>query len=100
MEVLSTVSILYVIVINIVGFLMMGIDKIKARKHRRRISERTLFIVSFIGGSVGVLAGMYTFRHKTRHAKFVVGVPVIIAIQIVAGVLIQLRIQDALHYYS
>ncbi|MBQ8662528.1 MAG: DUF1294 domain-containing protein [Eubacterium sp.] len=94
MEVLNAVSILYVIVVNIVGFLMMGIDKLKARKHRRRISERTLFVISIIGGSVGSLAGMYLFRHKTRHTKFVVGIPVILAIQIIVGVLIASRIQD------
>ena len=94
MEVLNAVSILYVIVMNIVGFLMMGIDKLKARKHRRRISERTLFVISIIGGSVGSLAGMYLFRHKTRHTKFVVGIPVILAIQIIVGVLIASRIQD------
>lgn len=96
MEVLNAVSILYVIVMNVVGFLVMGIDKLKARKHRRRISERTLFAISIISGSVGMLAGMYTFRHKTRHVKFVVGIPVIIAIQIIAGVLIQMRIQEML----
>lgn len=96
MEVLNAVSILYVIVMNVIGFLVMGIDKLKARKHRRRISERTLFVISIISGSVGMLAGMYTFRHKTRHVKFVVGIPVIIAIQIIAGVLIQMRIQEML----
>lgn len=96
MEVLNAVSILYVIVMNIVGFLLMGLDKLKARKHRRRISERTLFIISILSGSVGALAGMYTFRHKTRHMKFVVGIPVIIALQIIVGILIQIRIQDAL----
>lgn len=94
MEVLNAVSILYVIVINIVGFFMMGLDKLKARKHRRRISERALFIVSIVGGSVGAMAGMYTFRHKTRHAKFVMGIPVIIAAQIIVGVLIRMRIQE------
>lgn len=94
MEVLNTISILYVIVINLVGFFMMGIDKLKARKHRRRISERTLFIVSIIGGSVGVFAGMYTFRHKTRHNAFVIGIPVIVALQIIVGVLIGMRIQE------
>lgn len=94
MEVLNTISILYVIVINLVGFFMMGIDKRKARKHRRRISERILFIVSIVGGSAGTFAGMYTFRHKTRHNVFVIGIPVIIALQIIVGVLIRMRIQE------
>lgn len=94
MEVLNTISILYVIVINLVGFFMMGIDKLKARKHRRRIPERTLLIISIVGGSVGAFVGMYTFRHKTRHNTFVIGIPVIIALQIIVGVLIGMRIQE------
>ena len=91
MEVLNVVAILYIIVVNIAGFLVMGIDKQKARKHKRRISERTLFIWAIIMGSIGVLAGMYTFHHKTRHTKFVIGVPVILAAQIIICVLIKMH---------
>lgn len=92
MEVLNAVLILYVIVINVVSFLIMGVDKLKARKHRRRISERTLFVAAIIGGSVGAFAGMYTFHHKTRHMKFVIGIPVILAAQIIIGILVNIKI--------
>ncbi|MDE6893461.1 MAG: DUF1294 domain-containing protein [Lachnospiraceae bacterium] len=60
----------------------MGIDKYKAKKRAFRIPEATLFIIATIGGSVGSLIGMYTFRHKTRHRKFVIGMPLILILQI------------------
>ena len=82
----TAILILYLVVVNVIGFLMMGVDKNKARRHKHRISEKALFIVAIIGGSVGSFAGMYTFRHKTRHMKFVVGIPVIIAAQIIIGI--------------
>jgi len=63
-------------------------DKLKARKNRWRIPERSLMLTAALGGSLGVLAGMYTVRHKTRHSKFTIGVPVILAIQAVAAVVI------------
>ena len=78
----------YLIIVNLVGFLMMGIDKRKAIKGAFRIPEATLFIVAFIGGSIGSIAGMYTFRHKTKHLKFTLGIPAILAAQI--GILIYL----------
>lgn len=65
---------------------MMGIDKLKAKIGAWRISERTLFAMAFMGGSVGILGGMHVFRHKTRHAKFKWGIPLIIIIQ---GILLQ-----------
>ena len=52
---------------NIIAFFLMGIDKYKAKKHKWRIPEATLFISSIAGGSIGALLGMYTFRHKTKH---------------------------------
>ena len=61
----------------------MGIDKYKAKKRAFRIPEATLFIVAVIGGSIGSIAGMYAFRHKTRHRSFVYGMPFILIIQIV-----------------
>lgn len=73
----------YLVIINIIAFLLMAIDKHKARKHRWRIPERALFLVSILGGSLGNWAGMYAFRHKTQHAKFVFGIPAILLIQIV-----------------
>ena len=73
----------YVIIVNLIGFLLMGIDKRKAVKRAFRIPESTLFIVALIGGSLGSLLGMYTFRHKTRHWYFVYGMPAILILHIV-----------------
>ena len=59
----------------------MGIDKQKAKRHQWRISEKTLFMVSLLGGSIGTLVGMYFFHHKTKHWYFVVGMPLILIVQ-------------------
>lgn len=67
----------YLLLMNIVGLYVMYSDKRRAIKHRFRIPERTLFIVSLLGGSIGTWAGMYLFRHKTKHWYFVVGMPLI-----------------------
>lgn len=69
--------------INLIGFALMGIDKYKAKKRAFRIPEATLFIVAIIGGSIGSIIGMYTFRHKTRHRAFVYGMPFILIVQLV-----------------
>lgn len=74
----------YVIIINLTGFFLMGIDKKKAVKHAFRIPESTLFIVALIGGSLGSLLGMYVFHHKTRHWYFVYGMPAILLLQLIA----------------
>lgn len=79
---------IYLLIINAVGFLLMLIDKWKARKNRWRIPEATLFLVAAVGGSIGSLLGMYTVRHKTKHIKFIVGMPLILAVQITAFILI------------
>lgn len=79
---------LYLIIINAVGFMLMLIDKWKAKKNRWRIPEATLFLVAAIGGSIGSIAGMYAFRHKTKHIKFTFGMPLILAIQVVGCILI------------
>ncbi|VYU05977.1 DUF1294 domain-containing protein [Clostridium tertium] len=71
----------YLIIINIISFITIYIDKKKAIKRKWRIKESTLFLLSFIGGSIGTLVGMYTFRHKTKHIKFTLGIPLIILIQ-------------------
>ena len=78
----------YLIIINAVGFLLMLADKYKARKNLWRIPEATLIGVCIIGGSLGVIGGMYAFRHKTKHLKFTMGAPVILALQIILTVLI------------
>lgn len=77
---------LYLAIINAVGFLLMLIDKWKAKHNRWRIPEATLMGVAALGGSVGSLVGMYTVRHKTKHIKFTVGIPVILVVQIFAAV--------------
>lgn len=74
----------YFVVLNIIGFALMGIDKWKAKKGAFRIPEATLFIIAVIGGSVGSILGMYTFRHKTRHWYFVYGMPAILLLQLAA----------------
>lgn len=73
----------YLLMINIIGFFVMGIDKWKARNHKYRISEKTLFLCAVIGGSVGTLVGMHVFHHKTRHWYFKYGMPAILILQIV-----------------
>ena len=74
--------ILYLLIINAASFLLMLIDKQKARKKQWRIPERTLFLSAILGGSIGALAGMYTFRHKTKHLSFTLGIPAILIAQI------------------
>lgn len=76
---------LYLLIINAAAFLLMLIDKQKARKNRWRIPESTLILSAALGGSIGALAGMYTFRHKTKHLKFTLGIPAILIVQILAG---------------
>jgi uncharacterized membrane protein YsdA (DUF1294 family) len=60
----------------------MGIDKNKARKNKWRIPEKTLFLIAIIGGSIGSILGMQSFRHKTKHKSFTIGMPIILIIQI------------------
>lgn len=78
---MSNTITIYLIIINIIGFLSMGIDKYKAIKDEWRIPERTLFIIAILGGSLGSWIGMYTFHHKTKHWYFVVGMPLILIIE-------------------
>lgn len=72
----------YLLIINLVGFLLMFIDKRRAINHKWRISESTLILVSLIGGSVGSYISMQLFRHKTKHLKFTLGIPIIILLQV------------------
>jgi len=75
---------IYILVVNIIGFFAMGIDKVKAKKKAWRIPEKTLLGLAVAGGGLGVLLGMETFRHKTKHWYFKYGVPVILIVEIVA----------------
>ena len=72
----------YIVVINVIGFALMGIDKAKARKRAWRIPEATLFLIALVGGSLGTTVGMRVFRHKTLHWYFVFGMPAILIVQI------------------
>ena len=86
----------YLIVINIAAWIMYGLDKWKAKRGDWRISERALLLVALAGGSVGALAGMLMFRHKTKKAKFVVGVPVMLVLHcVIVAVLVLELLQNA-----
>ena len=78
----------YLLIINAAGFLLMLVDKWKAKKNRWRVRESTLLIVAALGGSIGSLAGMYLFRHKTQHLKFTLGIPLILAAQCLIAVVL------------
>ena len=79
-------AVIYLIFMNLIGFGLMGVDKQRARRRDWRIPEKVLFGAALLGGSVGAWAGMYLFHHKTRHWYFVVGMPLILAAQLAAGV--------------
>lgn len=79
---------IYLIIINIMSFILYGLDKRKAVHHRWRIPERTLIGSAVLGGGIGAYIGMWVFHHKTKHPKFVIGVPVIIIIEAVIVVLL------------
>ncbi len=79
---------IYLFIINALAFLLMLIDKEKAKKNRWRIPEKTLMAVALVGGSIGAVMGMKLFHHKTKHSKFAIGLPVILAIQVVIVVII------------
>lgn len=73
---------LYLLIVNAAGFLSMLVDKLKAKKNLWRIPESTLLTIALIGGSIGSLIGMYALRHKTKHLKFTIGVPLILVVQV------------------
>ena len=73
---------LYLLLINVIGFFAMGIDKLKAKKEWWRIPEGTLMMICLLGGGIGTITGMYKFRHKTKKLKFSVGMPTILISEI------------------
>ena len=75
--------VIYLIVMNAAAFLVMLADKNRAKKKLWRVPEAALFTLALLGGSLGIWAGMYLARHKTRHGKFVLGIPLILIMQIV-----------------
>lgn len=91
MDIIQKITITYLIIANIAGLAVMYMDKRKAVRHQWRIPEKTLFLISILGGSVGTWGGMYLFRHKTKHWYFVIGMPLILAVQIGAAMWLLLR---------
>ena len=83
MENIGMYLIIYLILINLIAFLAMYVDKRKAKYGKWRIPEQTLFILALIGGSIGAIAGMYAFHLKTKKLRFSIGFPVILVLQIV-----------------
>ena len=83
----------YLVIINAIGFLFMLIDKRKAQKNLWRIPERILLGIAICGGSIGAFLGMNTFRHKTKKLKFSLGLPVILALQVLLSVFILIWMQ-------
>ena len=81
-QTITLVVLAYLAVMTVVGLIVMKADKTKAEKNKWRIKEATLFLISAIGGSLGTWAGMYLFRHKTKHWYFVVGMPLILILHI------------------
>ena len=79
---MQEVALLWLLVWNFVAFALMGVDKAKARRGRWRIPEKTLFLSAILGGSVGAMLGMSLFRHKTQHRRFRLGLPLILALQV------------------
>lgn len=79
--------VIYLAAINVITFIMFGADKARAAKGRWRISEAALILAALLGGSTGALAGMRIFHHKTKHRKFTIGIPVILALQIILMVI-------------
>ena len=77
-RIVTLVILVYLAVMTVVGLIIMKADKTKAEKNKWRIKEATLFLISAIGGSLGTWAGMYLFRHQTKHWYFVVGMPLIL----------------------
>ena len=78
--------IIYLICINIIGFFIMWLDKRKAKKGSWRIPEKTLFIITAIGGGIGTTARMYVFRHKTKKLNFIIGFPFITILEIILAI--------------
>lgn len=79
--------IMYLIVVNLMAFAAFGVDKMKAKTHQWRISEKSLFLLAICGGSLGAICGMRFFHHKTKHRQFTLGLPVILIIQAIAAII-------------
>ena len=76
------------LILNVFGFIQFGVDKKRAQKGKWRISEASLFATALLGGSIGCIGGIKVFRHKTKHKSFIIGMPLILLLQIIAVVLV------------
>ena len=88
MSIWMKIGMTYLLLANFVGFVLMGIDKHKAKKKQWRIPEKTLFLSAILGGSIGALYGMHLFRHKTKHKSFVFGMPAILVVQMLLVIIV------------
>jgi uncharacterized membrane protein YsdA (DUF1294 family) len=79
---------IYLLAVNLAGLLIFHSDKKRAVKHRFRIPEARLFLIAILGGAAGCLLGMYLFRHKTRHARFVIGMPLLVILWIIIIIIV------------
>ncbi|MEG2394090.1 MAG: DUF1294 domain-containing protein [Ruthenibacterium sp.] len=91
MNVTMQVGLWFLAGINALSFVLFGADKFRAQREMWRIPERTLFLLAALGGSAGAVAGIWTFRHKTRHLSFVVGMPAILLAQVALGVWLHIK---------
>ncbi len=80
---LKVIILVYFLVMSLIGFAIMGIDKKRAKNDEWRIPEKTLFLIALLGGGIGTTVGMYAFRHKTKHWYFVLGMPLLAALNLV-----------------
>ena len=87
---MNSLIITYLVLMNLAGFLAMGIDKRRAKKRAWRLPEKLLFGISILGGSVGSWMGMYVFHHKTKHWYFAVGMPLILVLQSILAIYIKM----------
>ncbi|MED4599244.1 DUF1294 domain-containing protein [Paenibacillus validus] len=76
------VVLIYGLIVNVIGFIVMGADKMKAKRKSRRVPEKRLFLWAFLGGAAGVWIAMQVWRHKTKHESFTVGIPFIFILNV------------------
>ena len=88
MQTITAVGLIYLIGINLAGFIIMGVDKKRAIRGAWRISEASLFLTAIFGGSLGCILGMQHFRHKTKHWYFKYGMPAILVVQVLLFILL------------
>ncbi|MDP4181775.1 MAG: DUF1294 domain-containing protein [Bacillota bacterium] len=81
-------SLVFLLIINMTAFIVAGVDKYKAKRRKWRVPEKILFLFGILGGCPGLYCGFLTFRHKTKHLKFMVGIPLIFIAQFIVAVII------------